>query len=165
MAKVKIWMVCPLNFSSGEYTLWYHSSPKLLKMTLSIGFLELGHFERLFLSTNQVVKTRRHSIELSWWKSFLRGYLEGCWNQSWIHELSVCRRDQEFKPVFAQCCQTILILRVLWEKSKGNGKALFCAFIDFKKVFDTVSRKLSWERLQDIGVPLNLLGPVIMLCN
>ncbi|OAE19549.1 hypothetical protein AXG93_960s1030 [Marchantia polymorpha subsp. ruderalis] len=42
-----------------------------------------------------------------------------------------------FRPTY-NTIDHILALRVLWEKSKGNGKALFCAFIDFKKAFDTV---------------------------
>ncbi|OAE18887.1 hypothetical protein AXG93_3022s1110 [Marchantia polymorpha subsp. ruderalis] len=47
--------------------------------------------------------------------------------------------------------------------SKGNGKVLFCAFIDFKKAFDTVPRELLWERLQVIGVPSDLLAAVATL--
>ena len=42
-----------------------------------------------------------------------------------------------FRPTY-NTIDHILALRVLWEKSKGNGKALFCAFIDLKKAFDTV---------------------------
>ncbi|OAE36001.1 hypothetical protein AXG93_93s1400 [Marchantia polymorpha subsp. ruderalis] len=74
------------------------------------------------------------------------------------------RLQAGFRPTYS-AVDHVLVLRVLWEKSKGNAKALFCAFIDFKKAFDTVFMMLLWERLHNIGVPCDILGVVTTLYN
>lgn len=82
---------------------------------------------------------------------------------TWVES---CQKRARFQAGFCPTFNTIdhiLVLRVLWEKSKGNGKALFCAFIDFKKAFDTIPRELLWQRLQTIGVPSDLLTAVATL--
>ncbi len=36
------------------------------------------------------------------------------------------------------------ILQTLIEQSKAKKKPLYCCFVDFKKVFDTVPREVLW---------------------
>ena len=46
----------------------------------------------------------------------------------------------------------ILILRLLAEKAKRNGKKIYNCFIDFQKAFDTVEHKVIWAVLRSYGV-------------
>ena len=47
----------------------------------------------------------------------------------------------------------ILLLQTTIEKVvKKNRKKLFCAFVDYKKAYDTVDRNILLQRLQNIGV-------------
>lgn len=57
----------------------------------------------------------------------------------------------------------ILCLHVLYSQSKSNGKTLFATFIDFRNVFDIVDRKLLWNRLDEFGVPKELMRAVFKL--
>ena len=40
----------------------------------------------------------------------------------------------------------------LVDTRKKLKKSTFCAFIDFKKAYDTINRSLLWKRLSDIGI-------------
>ena len=42
------------------------------------------------------------------------------------------------------------------DESRRMGKSLYCCFVDFKKAFDTVPRDGLWERMQMLGVPIEL---------
>ena len=47
----------------------------------------------------------------------------------------------------------IFLLQTVIEKVvKKHRKKLFCAFVDFKKAYDTVDRKFLFERLQKLGI-------------
>ena len=46
----------------------------------------------------------------------------------------------------------ILILRLLAEKAKRNGKKIYNCFIDFQKAFDTIKHKVIWAVLRSYGV-------------
>ena len=47
----------------------------------------------------------------------------------------------------------IFLLQTIIEKVvKKNRKRLFCAFVDFKKAYDTVDRKILLQQLQSIGI-------------
>lgn len=38
-----------------------------------------------------------------------------------------------------------------------QGKQIYCSFVDFRKPFDTVPRVRLMRRLQEIGVPIELI--------
>ena len=40
------------------------------------------------------------------------------------------------------------------EESRLQGKTLYYCFVDFKKAFDTISRSGLWNRMVEIGMPL-----------
>ena len=46
----------------------------------------------------------------------------------------------------------ILILRLLAEKTKRNGKKIYNCYIDFQKAFDTIKHKVIWAVLRSYGV-------------
>jgi len=48
--------------------------------------------------------------------------------------------------------QAMFVLRHTIEKYKYMGKPLYCAFIDFKKAYDSVDRQLLWKALHGMGV-------------
>lgn len=58
--------------------------------------------------------------------------------------------------------QQILILRLLAEKAKRNGKKIYNCFIDFQKAFDTIKHKIIWTVLRSYGVNNKL---VVLLEN
>ncbi|CAF1270699.1 unnamed protein product [Adineta ricciae] len=46
----------------------------------------------------------------------------------------------------------ILILRLLAEKAKRNGKKIYNCFVDFTKAFDTIKHNIMWAVLRSYGV-------------
>ena len=48
--------------------------------------------------------------------------------------------------------QAMFVLRHTIEKYKYMGKPLYCAFIDFRKAYDSVDRELLWKALHGMGV-------------
>jgi hypothetical protein len=46
----------------------------------------------------------------------------------------------------------LFILRTLIKQSKAKKKPLYCCFVDFKKVFDTVPREMLWQVLASLRV-------------
>ncbi|KAL3693704.1 hypothetical protein R1sor_007355 [Riccia sorocarpa] len=56
-----------------------------------------------------------------------------------------------------------LVLRVLCEDAKRKKRPFFAIFIDFTKAFDLVSRELLWKRLEELGVPADLLRTIARL--
>ena len=56
----------------------------------------------------------------------------------------------------------LITLRIIVEECRNNKSDLFCCFVDFRKVFDTVPRKNSWNRLEELKVPSELRVVAIM---
>lgn len=54
--------------------------------------------------------------------------------------------------------QQILILRLLAEKAKRQGKKIFNCFIDFQKAFDTIKHKVIWATLKSYGVEAKMVA-------
>jgi sorting nexin-29 len=54
----------------------------------------------------------------------------------------------------------VLCLTNLIETRKKLRKSHFCAFIDFKKAYDTIDRSILWKRLSDIGISGKMFGAV-----
>ena len=54
----------------------------------------------------------------------------------------------------------IMSLTSIIETRKRNKLPTYCAFIDFKKAYDYVDRKILWERLQRVGVSGRMLSAV-----
>lgn len=68
---------------------------------------------------------------------------------------------------FMKGCRTsdhILLLQTMIEKIVKKGKRkLFCAFVDYKKAYDTVDRNILIKRLQQIGINGIFLNNVISM--
>ncbi|KAL3683240.1 hypothetical protein R1sor_001262 [Riccia sorocarpa] len=56
-----------------------------------------------------------------------------------------------------------LVPRILCEQARRTKRTLYVLFIDLKKAFDSVPRKLIWEHLISIGVPQELVNSVAAL--
>ena len=54
----------------------------------------------------------------------------------------------------------IFSLRQLQEKSIEQDKELYIVFIDFRKAFDTLDRRLLWRVLKTFGCPDHLIEMV-----
>ena len=66
----------------------------------------------------------------------------------------------EAQAGFRKCMSTtdnVCILHGLISHMLNQGKKLFCAFIDFKKIFDYVVRNNLWFKLIKIGLRGNIL--------
>ena len=50
-----------------------------------------------------------------------------------------------------------MILRLLAEKAKTNGKKLYNCFVDFQKAFDTIKHNIIWAVLRFYGVENKLV--------
>lgn len=51
----------------------------------------------------------------------------------------------------------ILMLRLLAEKAKRQGKKIYNCFIDFQKAFDTIKHKIIWATLKSYGVDTKMI--------
>lgn len=51
----------------------------------------------------------------------------------------------------------VFVLQHALEMSKQNGKAVFSAFIDFRKAYDCINRDLLWQSLESMGIHGELL--------
>jgi Reverse transcriptase (RNA-dependent DNA polymerase)/Endonuclease-reverse transcriptase/Domain of unknown function (DUF6451) len=51
----------------------------------------------------------------------------------------------------------ILMLRLLAEKAKRQGKKIYNCFIDFQKAFDTIKHKIIWATLKSYGVETKMI--------
>ncbi|CAF0805508.1 unnamed protein product [Adineta ricciae] len=51
----------------------------------------------------------------------------------------------------------ILMLRLLAEKAKRQGKKIYNCFIDFQKAFDTIKHKIIWATLKSYGVDTKII--------
>jgi hypothetical protein len=54
----------------------------------------------------------------------------------------------------------IFVLRTLIESARARGAPLFNCFVDFKKAYDLVDRRLLWDKLARRGMPTALLDAV-----
>ena len=59
----------------------------------------------------------------------------------------------------------VLSLHNLIDSRKKLNKSTYCAFIDFKKAYDTINRNILWKRLNDIGVKGKMFYAVKSLYN
>ena len=50
----------------------------------------------------------------------------------------------------------ILTLRALIEEGRHNKKKIYCCFVDFRKAFDTVPHAWLMQRLEAIGIPMEI---------
>jgi len=53
--------------------------------------------------------------------------------------------------------------RIIVEECRNDKSNLFCCFVDFRKVFDTVPRNNLWKRLEELKVPFELRVAAIRL--
>ncbi|KAH7440397.1 hypothetical protein KP509_04G105200 [Ceratopteris richardii] len=57
----------------------------------------------------------------------------------------------------------ILTLRAIIEEGRSHGKRIYCSFVDFRKAFDMVPRARLMRRLQEMGVPIELMWGIMAL--
>ena len=57
----------------------------------------------------------------------------------------------------------VLTLTTLIQQTNNNGQYLYVAFIDFRKIFDTVSRDMLWKKLSAISLRGLVLTALIAL--
>ena len=57
----------------------------------------------------------------------------------------------------------ILTLRAILEEGRSHGRKIYCAFVDFRKAFDTVPRAQLILRLEEMGVPMELIWGILAL--
>jgi hypothetical protein len=50
-----------------------------------------------------------------------------------------------------------------WIKCHNNKTSLLCCFVDFRKVFDTMTMTNLWIRLEELKVPFKLRVVIIRL--
>jgi hypothetical protein len=50
----------------------------------------------------------------------------------------------------------LVTLRIIAEEFCNTKTNILCCFVDFRKAFDTVPRKILWDRLEEIKVPFKL---------
>jgi hypothetical protein len=70
----------------------------------------------------------------------------------WAEQHGLCAKGQ---GVFYKDYRTIDQFFTLWtlvKQSKAKKKPLYCCFVDFKNVFDTMSREVMWPVLASLGV-------------
>jgi hypothetical protein len=59
-----------------------------------------------------------------------------------------------------RCSDNVFILRALIEKANASKGSLYICFVDFSKAFDTIPRKLLWERLRELKVHGNMMEAI-----
>ena len=59
-----------------------------------------------------------------------------------------------------RCSDNVFILRALIEKANASKGSLYICFVDFSKAFDTIPRKLLWERLRELRVHGNMMETI-----
>ncbi|WP_139158394.1 reverse transcriptase family protein, partial [Enterobacter cloacae complex sp. GF14B] len=57
----------------------------------------------------------------------------------------------------------ILMLRAIIEEGRASGKRMYCCFVDFQKAFDTVPRVRLMRRMQELGVPKEIIWGIMAL--
>lgn len=57
----------------------------------------------------------------------------------------------------------ILTLRAIIEEGRASGRRIYCSFVDFRKAFDMVPRARLMRRLQEMGVPTQLIWGIMAL--
>ena len=50
----------------------------------------------------------------------------------------------------------IFTLRCLIDQTRVRKRRLYCCFVDFRKAFDTVPRERLFQRLQSLGIPVDM---------
>jgi len=71
---------------------------------------------------------------------------------SWAEERGLRARGQVgFRKDF-RTIDNLYILRTLIEQNTHKRKNVYCCFVDFHKVFDTVPRDLLWQVLAEMRI-------------
>ncbi len=69
----------------------------------------------------------------------------------WVEKHGLCAKGQiGFRKDYRTTDQ-LFILQTMIEHSKAKKKPLYCYFVDFKKVFDIMSREVLWQVLASLG--------------
>ena len=77
----------------------------------------------------------------------------------------ICMEQGGFRKAFSTC-DSIFILNACIEKYVRKTKGRFyCAFVDFTKAFDSINRNALWTKLQNIGVPTNMIIMLMSIYN
>ena len=78
----------------------------------------------------------------------------------YVEEEGILNEEQAgFRPGYCTA-DHIFTLHTLLDMYLNKRKRLYCAFIDFKKAFDTVDRVLLWKKLASVGINGRLLNVV-----
>ncbi len=70
----------------------------------------------------------------------------------WVEQHGLHAEGQAGFRKYYSTTNQLFILRTLIEQSKAKKKPLYCSFVDFKKVFDTVLCEMLWQVLAGLGV-------------
>ena len=57
----------------------------------------------------------------------------------------------------------IFTLRAIIEENRSHGRKIYCTFVDFRKAFDTIPRAQLILRLEEMGVPMELIWGILAL--
>ena len=57
----------------------------------------------------------------------------------------------------------IFTLRAIIEEGRAEGRKIYCTFVDFRKAFDTIPRAQMILRLEEMGVPMELIWGILAL--
>ena len=73
----------------------------------------------------------------------------------------MCKGEEQFDFKHGRGCMTqVFSVRQVCEKYLVNGKAVFWAFMDLEKAYDTIDRHGMWQMLRVYGVGGKLLKTV-----
>ena len=56
----------------------------------------------------------------------------------------------------------IFTLRAIIEEGRSEGRKVYCTFVDFRKAFDTIPRAQMMLRLEEMGVPMELIWGILV---
>ena len=79
-------------------------------------------------------------------------------------KIKLSENQADFRPGYSTVDHIFTIKNVI-DVFLSKKKKIFCAFIDFKKAFDTVWRSGLWSKLLTCGVTGNLLNVIKSIYN